>query len=265
MKFRSVSALIVTCAAAGLAACDSASPTSQLVSDAVVVNDVASSSGEAIGSALDAMRLDESSTSLPGARASLEASPDFTYARTVKCYNADGVQVNGCNPLSSVRKIVSHVEFGGSRSGSREVAGGKTTTWSGAVHRIADDTLVRNYNAAQTEEISRTHSNLLTSHDTTTFSDGTNSRFMAEAARDTVKALTWNLPHASNPWPVSGSIVRTDTTHIEATDGTNSRSRTAVWRVEVDFPADAQGNVVLKVNDKTCQLNLVTRKVTNCQ
>jgi hypothetical protein len=33
----------------------------------------------------------------------------------------------------------------------------------------------------------------------------------------------------------------------------------------VDFPADAQGNVVLHVNDKTCNLNLVTHTVTGCQ
>jgi hypothetical protein len=33
----------------------------------------------------------------------------------------------------------------------------------------------------------------------------------------------------------------------------------------VDYPADAQGNVVLHINDKTCNLNLTTHAVTNCQ
>jgi len=36
-------------------------------------------------------------------------------------------------------------------------------------------------------------------------------------------------------------------------------------RIEVDFPADAQGNVVLKIDAKVCNLNLVTHAVTNCQ
>ncbi len=35
-------------------------------------------------------------------------------------------------------------------------------------------------------------------------------------------------------------------------------------RAEVTFPADAQGNVVLTVNDLACNLNLVTHAVTGC-
>jgi hypothetical protein len=47
--------------------------------------------------------------------------------------------------------------------------------------------------------------------------------------------------------------------------GSRTESREIVRKLQVDFPADAQGNVVLKINDKTCNLNLVTHVVSNCQ
>ena len=57
---------------------------------------------------------------------------------------------------------------------------------------------------------------------------------------------------------------RHDVRSIELMHGM-TREREAVWTIRVSFPADAQGNVVLQVNDKTCNLNLVTRPVSNCQ
>ena len=58
--------------------------------------------------------------------------------------------------------------------------------------------------------------------------------------------------------------MRVDSIHATFTKGSLSESRDVVRTVEVDFPADAQGNVVLKVNGKTCNLNLVHHKVTAC-
>lgn len=251
-------------AGVALVACDSTAPTSSLVSDAVVTADVATSAGDAIASSLDAMVGSEVAGSMPGVAAA-QAMPAVTVSRTTTCYDATGAVVAGCSPQSSVRKIVSHIELSGGRSGTRETTGGRTVNWSGAVHRVADDTVTRNFSTAQPPaEVSRTHSSLVMAHDTTMFSDGTNSRTMTEAARDTVKAVTWNLPRSSNPFPVSGSIVRVDSIKIVASNGTRTETRELVRRIEVDFPADAQGNVVLKVNDKTCSLNLVTRKVSSC-
>jgi hypothetical protein len=59
--------------------------------------------------------------------------------------------------------------------------------------------------------------------------------------------------------------VRNATVNILVTRGENSASATRSHRIEILFPADAQGNVTMNVNDKTCQLNLVTRTVSNCQ
>lgn len=261
MKYLSLSAMALVCV---VAACDSTAPSPSLVSDSVVNADVATSAGEAIVTQLGEMR-DVLAGQLPGI-AAIEAPSLVSASRTVTCYDANGTVVAGCSPMSSVRKVVSHVVLTGGREGTREVTGGKTVTWSGAVHRVSDDTLVRNFNTAQPPaEVSRTHSNVIVAHDTTTFTDGTNSRSMSEAAHDTVKALTFNLPRSSNPFPVSGSIVRVDSVKVVATNGTKTESRDVVRRIEVTFPADAQGNVALKINDKTCSLNLATRVVTGCQ
>ena len=260
MKSASLAFAAVACA--GLLACDSTSPTDSLVADDVVTADVTASSADAIVASLDAMRQNEVQGGILNV-AALQESPLVDVSRTTTCYDANGAVVANCQPLSSVRKIVSHLAMSGSRSGSRTKTGGTTVSWSGAVHRIADDTLVRNFTG--TTETSRTHSNLVVTHDTTTFTDGDVTRLMSEAARDSVKAVTWNVPRSSNPFPVSGSIVRVDSIKVVATGPNRTASREMVRVIEVDFPADAQGNVVLKINNKTCSLNLVTRAVSNCQ
>jgi len=258
---KSASLALAAIACAGMIACDSTSPSSSLLSDDVVSADINSSTADAVAASLDAMIATETAGGFASV-ASLQAPPSLEASGTVTCYDATGAVVANCQPRASVRKIVRHFELSGSRSGSREKTGGTTVTWSGAVHRIADDTVTRNFTGA--EEVSRTHSNLVVTHDTTTFSDGDVSRFMSEAARDTVKALTWNLPRTTNPFPISGSIVRVDSIKFIATGPNRTVTRELVRVIEVDFPADAQGNVVLKVNSKTCNLNLVTRSVTNC-
>jgi hypothetical protein len=168
--------------------------------------------------------------------------------------------------MSSVRKIITQVSFSGSRSGTR-ITGVDTVTWSGAVHRSSNDTLTRIFNTATPPvETARSHSDLVLVHDTTTFSDAAVTRLEAEVAHDTVKAVTWNLPRSSNPFPVSGSIVRVDSVHVSITKANQSQTKDVVRVVEIDFPTiDSQGNVVMKINGKTCNLNLVSHKVSACQ
>ena len=84
------------------------------------------------------------------------------------------------------------------------------------------------------------------------------------STRERTREIVLNLS-ANNPFPISGSIVRVDSLHVVATQEGETREREVVWTIRVSFPADAQGNVVLQVNDKTCNLNLVTRAVSNCQ
>ncbi|MBI4503549.1 MAG: hypothetical protein HY700_20605 [Gemmatimonadetes bacterium] len=266
MKTISSFSLIAAAAVLGLSACnDGTSVAALLYSDSTVTADVANIAGDAIATSIETMAGNEDAA-MPAPAALSPGSPSsLTVSRTRTCYDANGAVVAGCAPFSSVRKIVTHVTVSGDRSGTASTTGGRTATWSGAVHRVADDTVTRNFNTAQPPvEQSRTHVGLSVAHDTTQFANDSISRTHAEAARDSVKGVTWNLPRSSNPFPVSGSIVRVDSVHATFTKGSTTESRDVVRRVEVTFPADAQGNVVLKVNDKTCNLNLVTHVVSNC-
>jgi hypothetical protein len=262
------SLIIIATAVLGLAACGtSTAPTASLYNDSTVTADVANTAGDAIATSVETMVADEAAAALPTAgvaQASANANT-LTYNRTRTCYDGNGVVVTGCSPLSSVRKIVTHVSLDGSRSGTSSTTGGTSITWSGAVHGVADDTVARTFNtAAPPVEVSRTHSGVAVGHDSTSVTGDAVSRSFAEAAHDSAKAVTWNLPKSSNPFPVSGSIVRVDSVHATFTKGTVTESRDVVRTVEVDFPPDAQGNVVLKINGKTCNLNLVTHIVSNC-
>jgi len=259
-----------------LTACEKSSTSPSAINaaqTAQVTADVAASSGDAIAVMVATMSGNEVAAALPAAGVGFDVlgtrDNNLTFNRVRTCKDATGAVVNGCTPMSSVREIDTHVQFDGSRSFSSTVTGGATVTFTGAVHRVFDDTLKRNFDTSQPPvETSRTHIGRSSAHDTSSYSNATVSRFHAEAALDSVNGVTWNLPHSTNPFPVSGSIVRRDTVHAtftDATDATKNFDRTMQMRIEVDFPPDAQGNVVLKINDKTCNLNLVTHKVTGCQ
>lgn len=252
-------------AALTTAACaDATSTTSSLLDEKQVTADIAASSGEAIAASIESMLGNEAAGSLSYVSGEPDATANaMTVNRTRTCFDANGAVVANCSPISSVRKIATHVTIDGDRTGTHNTEGGATVTWTGAVHRVLHDTVTRNFNGST--ETSRTHTAVGTGNDTTTFTDGTVTRKANEAAVDSVRAVTWNLPRSNNPWPVSGSIVRRASGNIAITKGDRSESRSFSRRVQVTFPADAQGNVVLQINDKTCNLNLVTRRVTNCQ
>ena len=264
---RRVLHLTVAAGLLGLAACKESTSPGALFDSATVTADVAQSAGDAAATLVETLNGNQVAAALPSPPATpfdlASAGNALNAVRSRTCYDGSGVVVAGCTPMSSVRKIVTHVTLDGNRNGSNSTTGGATVTWSGAVHRVSDDTLTRTFTS--TTETSRTHSGASVSHDTTTFTNGTVSRTHDEAAHDSVKAVTYNLPRSSNPWPVSGSIVRVDSLHTTVANGTQTVTKDLVKTVEVDFPADAQGNVVLKIDGKTCNLNLVTHKVSNCQ
>jgi len=249
----------------GLVACSDGT-TPSLISDAEITADVAASSGDAIASALETLTGNQLTGMLPySVNDGDPVASDVTADRLRTCYDAAGAVVPNCSPLSAVRKIVTRVAISGSRSGTRTTDGGATITWSGAVHRVMDDTLTRNFNTAQPPaEVSRTHTGISTGNDTSTFTDGSMSRNVAETFTDSVRAVTFNLPRSSNPWPVSGSIVRNVSVTATVTKEGTTRTRSLTRRVQVTFPPDAQGNVVLQINSTTCNLNLVTKRVTGC-
>lgn len=264
MNIVKLSPIVVVATILVVAACnDSTSPS--LYDVATVDAEVASVSGDALAVSIVSMVDNEVLGGLPGLVGPTANALSVTRART--CYDANEVVVNGCTPLSSVRRIVTTGTAEGSRTVTHTPSGGTARTFTGVVHRAFSDTLRRIFggNTQPPLETSRSHSGVATGHDTTTFEQGELSRKVAEATVDTVKAVTWNLPRTSNPFPVSGSVVRVDTVHVTLTSGTRTESREFVRRIQVDFPADGQGNVVLTINAKTCNLNLVTHAVSNCQ
>ena len=247
--------------AATLAACDKSNAPA-LLNDTEINADVAATAGDAMALAVDNMTANEAGASL----SSVQAPPgsnvmdnSITYSRSRKCYDEIGDPVAGCSPMSSVRTIVTHVLLDGSRSGSNDQG---SVLWTGAVHRVSDDSLTRVFVSAT--ETQRVHNDVGMAHDTTTFTGNGTSRFFSEAALDSVKAVTFNLPRTENPFPVSGSIVRVDSVHVIFTRDNRTEERNVTRRIEVVFPPDAQGNVQLHINSSTCNLNLVTHKVTAC-
>lgn len=237
-----------------------------LFSDSTATLDVATTSGDALATSVETMTADEAASLSFDVIRSVAASNNATVNRTKTCYDASGVIVAGCSPISSVRKIVSLVTMDGTRGSSSAVTGGTAASWSGAFHRVSNDTTVRTFStAASPIELSRTHLDVIVGHDTTMFSEGTTTRNHVETSHDTVKGVTWNMPRSSNPFPVSGSIVRVDSVRVTIAKASETETRDRVHVVELDFPADAQGNVVLKVNAKTCSLNLVSHAVSNCK
>jgi len=266
-RIRSVP-LLMAAGLVSLTACEKSSTSPTLFDNAQVTADVAASSGDAIATAVTTMTGNEVTAALPVAGASFDVlgTRDLSIVRTRTCYDGSQAVVAGCLPLSSVRMIVTHASLDGSRTFTSTTTGGSSVSFSGGVHRVLDDTLTRTFNTAQPPvETSRTHIGRASAHDTSSFQGPNVSRSHTEAAHDSINAVTWNLPRSTNPWPVSGSIVRSDSVHATFTDSTGTVTRDFVKRIEVDFPADAQGNVVLKIDNKTCNLNLVTHRVTNCQ
>jgi hypothetical protein len=260
---------VIAAAAVSVMACEDNLSGGRLISDDELNNDIAASAGDAIASTIVTMEANEASGGLTGASVqyavTAQNAQTLDFERTRTCYDGSNAVVPNCSPLSSVRKIVTHVTIDGTRSGSHATRTGGTATWDGVVHRVADDTVVRNFNAAAPPvETSRTHSGVATGKDTTTVSNGDITRVSSETSTDSIKAVTWNLPRSSNPFPVSGSIKRVLSASIEVTNGSRTETRAFNRTITVTFPADAQGNVVLQVNDRTCNLNLVTRVVSNC-
>lgn len=251
----------------GLAACkEGTSPTAALFNDSTVTADVAASSGDAMATAvMQTMIGNEAAAAMPAPSVGFDlfGTRSFSWSRTRTCYDSTGAVVAACTPMSSVRKVITDFTLTGTRADTNSVTGGATTIFSGSVHRAGTDTVTRVFTSGS--ETSRVHSGLTTSHDTATFSNGTVSRTHDESAADSVRGVTWNLPRFSNPFPVSGYIVRIDTVHATFTSPTATDSRTVTRLVKITFPADAQGNVTLTINAKTCTLNLVTHKVFNCQ
>jgi hypothetical protein len=251
-------------AAAGMFAACSESTTSPVTveSDSQLIADVAAQSGEAIASDVEELTNNESFAGLPAPPAfDVLSPPGVTVNRTRTCYG-NGVAQAACNATTtdSVRLTVT-MDGSFIRTNTRA---SHTDSMNVALHRARQLTI----SGLTGTETTRIHNGTGTDNDTTSFNAtgdaGTRARNMTVAGNDSVQAVVFNVPRGTNPWPVSGKFIRNVSGSVTVTGGANPGTRTFTRRVEVDFPADAQGNVTLKVNDKTCTLNLTTHVVANC-
>ncbi len=253
--------LLLVAAAAAFAACgDSNSPSVSVISDAQLQSDITTASAEAISLDLSELVSSEVFAGFSAPPASPGLLPGVTVQRTRTCYAANVAQ--GACDAGTTDSVVLTVQMDGSFERSNTTPHG-TEAMSVALHRARTLTI----SGLAGAETSRTHNGAGSGTDTTAFSgtsDSTSrSRTLTTASTDSVQGIVFNLPHSSNPWPVSGRIIRNMSGKLVRT-GPNPVERTFSRRIEVVFPADLQGNVTLKVNSVTCSLNLTTRVVSGC-
>ena len=255
--------LSLVAAAAALAACsDTTTPAATVVTDAQLNADVAQTSGDAIASDVGEMVASEAFAGMPAPPAfDVLSPPGVTVNRSRTCYGGGVVQA-ACN-ATTTDSVVITMTMDGSFSNTNTTPHG-TESMNVTLHRARQLTI----SGLAGTESSRNHNGVGSGSDTTVFSGTTDgasrTRTLTTAGTDSVQSVVFNLPHASNPWPVSGKIVRNVSGKVVVTGGPNPGERTFTRRIEVDFPADAQGNVTIHINDKTCNANLVTRVVSGC-
>lgn len=234
----------------GLVACTDANVPEGLT-DGEVAEDMALSSGDAVASVVAELIGNEVFGGLAGAApaGAAQAPEDVEITRSRTCYDENGNVQQQCNATTTAS-----IRIQWTVDGTRE-----TEHLSASIHH-AHDALI---SGLLGEETSRTHNAVGTSDDTVTITRETLTKTVAESSVDSVRNVVFNLPRSTNPWPVSGSVVRHVTATITVT-GPREETRTVTRRIEVTFPPDAQGNVTIQVGNTTCTLNLVTRAVTNC-
>ncbi len=250
-RFNLALASLAAAAVVGLAACSSDTAPSP-VSDASLTADLAVSAGDAIATDVGDLVGNEQfggvSAEVAPSFTTVADSSSLTRVRTRTCYDAGGSVVACGQGLTA--SVVVDLQVDGFRSGNKFTA---------KVHRERHDSI----SGINDGDSSRTHNGYGASRDTTTFTGDVNTRVAGIAASDSVIDLVFHLPHATNPWPVSGQVIR----NVDATftiSGATDRTRTIQRRVVVTFPADAQGNVPIQVGTMNCNLNLVTHTVTGC-
>ncbi|MBI2072363.1 MAG: hypothetical protein HYT81_04880 [Gemmatimonadetes bacterium] len=240
-------AALAVLALGGAAACtDEVGPE---LSDVEVVQDLALSSGDAIALDLSELVANEAFGGFGGAPALGNHPLDVTVTRSRTCYDQQGNEQAQCDRLTTASMRI-QVTMDGTRQREHFTAN---------IHRTRDLVI----SGLLGEETSRTHDGVGTANDTTTLQRDGYTRTVRESSIDSIVNVVFHLPHATNPWPVSGQIIRNVNATITIT-GPREETRTISRRVVVTFPPDAQGNVSIQIGSTTCTLNLVTRQVTNC-
>ncbi|HUO52668.1 MAG TPA: hypothetical protein VMT93_09120 [Gemmatimonadaceae bacterium] len=95
-------------------------------------------------------------------------------------------------------------------------------------------------------------------HESVDWSEQDGARNFTHTGRDTVAAVLFQMPRSSNPYPLSGSIIRNVNETFTGPNVTVSRTR----RIVVTF----NGSSTAQLQDGTvvCDLDLTTGNVSNC-
>src|SRR6185295_17124750 len=168
-------------------ACDNNSKPS-LVTDAEINSDVAASAGDAMSLAVANMIANESAANMPGSAPPTGANfsdGSITYTRSRVCYDATFTVVTNCTPVSVVRTVVTSAQLDGTRSFANE---DESKTSTGSVRRTSRDSLTRVFTSGT--ETQRVHNDRATANDSLTVTGEGKSKFIAEIAVDSVKAVT---------------------------------------------------------------------------
>jgi hypothetical protein len=120
--------------------------------------------------------------------------------------------------------------------------------------------------AAATMIVQRTHgalpkhswSGTADRHEMSSYTVNDVERIFTHTAHDTVSAVVFQMPRAQNPLPLSGSIIR----NVATTFTAGMFTRNVTKRFVVTF----NGSSIATLNDGslTCDLDLLTRTVSNC-
>jgi hypothetical protein len=256
-----VTNLLRLSAAAGLvllAACSKDTTSPSLIDQTTLTTDVASSAGDAIANDVQGLNLAEAGGGLaaPIMRAPASVTGDsLSWTFTKTCFDSTGAGT-ACG-TAAVRKIATHWTFTGFRDDTAE----NGAVFTGDVARSAYDTLTRNFTGGT--EVSRTHDGNSAGSDTSSFIGPNVTRTYEEAGTDSVDAVVFNVPRSQFLYPASGTVIRNVTAMATFKNATESQTTNITKRVEVDF----NGTIVatLKIDGKTCDLNLHTHHVSNCQ
>jgi len=95
-------------------------------------------------------------------------------------------------------------------------------------------------------------------HQMSTYTVNSVERIFDHTAHDTLTAVVFQMPRMTNPFPLSGSIIRNVTTVFTA----GSDTRTVTRRFVVTF--NGTGVATLQDGALTCDLDLALRTVSNC-
>lgn len=257
---------LAAAATVALAACsDSTSAPAVIETDADITADVASTSGDAMATDVQQMLSAEGfvGAALPSGPAfDLFDVPPLSSNFTKTCFDAQHVAQNQCDAQTTASIELTLAITGGFSNTRTTPRGSESVTV--VVHRNRALTIS---GLAGTETF-RLFDGNGSSNDTTTFSgthnDVTTTRVLSEASLDSAQGVRFDLPHNTHPWPTAGVLIRNVAGKAVVTRNDSTETRQFARRVTVTFPADAQGNVTITLNNKNCTLNLVTRAVANC-